>query len=130
MPMDIDHEFLDTKLQGYKLVDDLETVKVGDHLRYTSNKYGEDGRKCSYIIIKSIDEDKVMTVNSYKPIYDDWRIDPYNQFKHYYFYKKDEPVFTGECFKCGFKPLRKPYNTCLKCKTVKNPKSLVSDIYD
>ena len=134
MPMDIDREFLNSKLQGYKLVDNLDDIKPNDHLRYTSNKYREDGRKCAYIVVKSIDENKVMTVNSYRPLYEDWQIDPFNQYKKYRFYRKDEPVFTGECFKCGFKPLRNPYTTCLDCRPVKgkvvNPKSLVSDIYD
>jgi len=131
MPMDIDHEFLDTKLKDYTLVDDLQTIKVNDHCRYTSNKYKEDGRKCAYIIVRAVDENGVLTVNSYKPQYGDWKIDPYNQYKKFRFYKKDEPVYTGECSKCGFKPLRNPYTTCLDCRPVKkNPKSLVSDIYD
>jgi hypothetical protein len=129
MPMDIDREFLENKLQGYKLVDDLQTIKVNDHCRYTSNKYKQDGRKCAYIIIKSIDKNGVLTVNSYKPQYDDWKIDPFNQYKKFRFYKKDEPVYTGECSKCGFKPLRNPYTTCLDCRPVVN-KSLVSDIYN
>ena len=114
MPMDIDEEFLETKLKDYKLLTDLSTVQMGDHLRYTSNKYKEDGRKCSYIIIKSIDEAGIFQANSYKPIYKDWKIDPFNQYKKYRFYKKVENKHTGYCVGCNF-PLRNPFTTCFEC---------------
>tara|TARA_R110000772_G_scaffold53495_1_gene122394 strand:- start:3871 stop:4209 length:339 start_codon:yes stop_codon:yes gene_type:complete len=112
--MNIDNEFLDTKLKDYELLTDLSTVAVGDHMRCTLNRYKEDGRKCSYIIVKSIDGD-ILTVNGYKSTYSNWKIDPQNKYKEYKFYKKVQPIYTGECKNCGC-DIDEPYIVCLSCR--------------
>ena len=92
-PYNADSEFLETKLRGYDLVTDLTLLCPSDHVRITQNKYQEDGRKCSYIILKRYDaDDEVWWVNSYKPVYADWEIDigrP-NRHKQVRFYRKRE----------------------------------------
>lgn len=108
-----DSEFLANKLQGYTEVKDLSTLKAGDHLRITSNKYKEEGRKCSYIILKKFHEG-TWIVNGYKPVYKDWSITPDNPFKKYRFYKREEKPFTGKCYECN-SSIKSPYRTCYNC---------------
>ena len=116
MTMNIDDsEFLANKLQGYAEVKDVSTLKEGDHLRVTSNKYKEEGRKCSYIILKKLVEG-VWICNSYKPIYKDWGISIDNPYKKYRFYKKEEKPYTGKCFKCNIS-VKSPYRTCYNCSS-------------
>jgi hypothetical protein len=112
--MNIDQEFLETKLKDYTLIEDLSNIMSGDHIRYTSARYQEEGRKCAYVIVKSID-DGVLTVNGYKSTYSDWKVDPLSKFKEYKFYKKIQPVYTGECAKCEIFVCA-PYITCYKCR--------------
>ena len=52
------------KLKGYSEVN-IDDLKIGDHIRYTSNKYKEIGRKIAYGIVKSINP---LMVNSYKDV--------------------------------------------------------------
>ena len=114
MTMSIDDsEFMANKLQDYTEVKDVSTLKAGDHLRVTSNKYKEEGRKCSYIVLKKFREG-VWICNSYKPKYNDWGIDPTNTYKQYRFYKREEKPFTGKCFKCNISVFS-PYRTCYEC---------------
>lgn len=93
------------KLMDYSMIE-FNKLKVGDHFRYTSNKYKdprsgvdtvEDGRKLTYAVVKTVDED-FFTVNGYQGKktggvtvgnkYPDWKIEPKNKYKNYIFYKK------------------------------------------
>lgn len=108
-----DSEFLDNKLVGYEEVQPSD-LKQGDHLRITQNKYQEEGRKCSYIVLKKFVEG-VWICNSYKPMYNDWGIDPTNKFKQIRFYRKPPRVYTGTCSKCGCE-VKNPYTVCWDCR--------------
>ena len=120
MTMNIDQEFLETKLQGYQLIEDGNSFSVGDHLRITQAVYKQpDQRKCSYIIIKDkvtqSDGSVTYLVNSYKPIYKDWAVSPDNPYKKYRFYKREEIPFTGKCSRCNVS-VKNPYRTCYNCR--------------
>ena len=91
----IDNQYLSqddaTKLLNYEQVD-FANLNVGDHFRYTSNKYQQTGRKLAYGVVKSV-ECGAITVNGYcpngeKPLYPDWRISHPDRNKKYNFYKK------------------------------------------
>ena len=108
-----DSEFLANKLQGYEEVQPSD-LKEGDHIRITQNKYQEDGRKCSYVVLKKFVEN-IWICNSYKPMYPDWGIDATNKFKQYKFYRKPKPVYTGCCSKCNCE-VKHPYTICWDCR--------------
>ena len=79
------------KLLNYEQVD-FGNLNVGDHFRYTSNKYQETGRKLAYGVVKSRDLDSIW-VNGYcpndeQPRFPDWRISHPDRNKKYNFYKK------------------------------------------
>jgi len=80
------------KLENYERVD-FGNLNVGDHFRYTSNKYQQSGRKLSYGVVKTKDLDSI-TVNAYQPnpmeapMYPDWTIKHPDRNKNYNFYKK------------------------------------------
>lgn len=91
----IDNQYLSQddakKLLNYEQVD-FANLNVGDHFRYTSNKYQETGRKLAYGVVKSKGLDSI-TVNGYcpngeEPLYPDWRISHPDRNKKYNFYKK------------------------------------------
>jgi hypothetical protein len=98
MKMDIKEDF-EGKLKDYYEIRPQD-VRKGMHLRVTSTKYREKGRKIGYIVVKSVDEEGNFVCNSYKPIYPDWCIKPSNKWKAYRFYKKNDRVWTGDCLDC------------------------------
>ncbi len=80
------------KLIDYDVVP-YEDFKVGDHFRYTSNKYQIKGRKLAYGVIHGNDiQNRVMEVNGYtnddEQKYPNWKIEVDNRYKQYVFYKK------------------------------------------
>jgi hypothetical protein len=87
-----DIEFQDTKLKGYRLFTDYDNIQAGDHYRLTQNKYQEPGRKCSYIVVQSVDDERVILVNRYSPINDhqfpDWVLKLGCQYRKINLYKK------------------------------------------
>ena len=83
------------KLKDYEVVKNLNSINVGDHFRYTQNKYQQQGRKLCYAVVHSIDYDnQILEVNGFKPKhseeqkYANWQIDYINKYKNYIFYKK------------------------------------------
>jgi len=116
----IDQEFLDNKLADYEEIANVSDLKVGDHLRVTSNVYKQPGkRKCSYIVLKEKvvqdNGDVTWIVNSYKPMYNDWAISFDNPYKQYRAYVKIEKPYTGKCDLCS-KCVSAPYTRCYSCK--------------
>ena len=81
------------KLDDYDITD-FSTFKVGDHFRYTQNKYRENGRKLAYGVLHGIDkENKILEVNGYtnndeEQKFPNWHIDISNKYKNYVFYSK------------------------------------------
>ena len=76
------------KLKGYREIS-ASTLKVGDHFRYTCNKFNEAGRKVTYAVVKSVSQDRLyLWVNSYQPKFADWRLDLNNPSKLFRFYSK------------------------------------------
>ena len=81
------------KLTDYEITN-FSSLKVGDHFRYTSNKYKETGRKVAYGVIHDIDQDnKILEVNGYitsdeEAKFPNWNIDVNNKYKKYILYKK------------------------------------------
>ena len=81
------------KLRDYDIIS-FSSLKMGDHFRYTSNKYREQGRKLSYGVVHGFDkENKILEVNGYTADdedqkYPNWNIDYNNKYKHYVFYTK------------------------------------------
>ena len=116
--LDLDYNFKDNKLDGYELVD-YKTLKVGDHFRITSNIYKQDGRKCSYMIVKKVLDDGKLKCNSYKELYSDWVIDPDNRWKNYKFYYKKPVLPCGKCMRCE-KRVPDPYLICIDCRLSNN----------
>lgn len=112
--LNLDYKFMDNKLDGYELVD-YKTLKEGDHFRITSNIYKQDGRKCSYMIVKKILDDGKIKCNSYKELYSDWVIDPNNRWKNYKFYYKKPVIPNGKCMRCE-KRVPDPYLICIDCR--------------
>ena len=80
------------QLEGFKEIKP-ETINVGQHIRYTVEKYGvENTRKCVYCVVSKISQDRTaFKVGGYKsdPC-ESWVVDLNNQFKTYRFYKKLE----------------------------------------
>ena len=116
----IDHEFLNNKLLDYEEIANVTELKVGDHLRVTSNVYKQPGkRKCSYIVLKEKvtqeNGDVTWIVNSYKPMYSDWGVSFSNPYKQYRAYKKKEKPYTGKCDICN-RCVSQPYTRCYGCK--------------
>lgn len=81
------------KLENYERID-FANLNVGDHFRYTSNKYQQQGRKIAYGVVKSKGVSSI-TVNGYipnpeeeSPMYPDWTIKHPDRNKQYNFYKK------------------------------------------
>ena len=104
------------KLKGYTEVN-VNDLKVGNHIRYTSNLYKQEGRKVSYGVVKSINP---LMVNSYKDIkYPDWKIDVSNKYKNIRLYMKLDKVYSGFCSKCNEKVNTK-YEKCYTCLQQKN----------
>jgi len=104
------------KLKNYDRVVPA-SLQVDDHIRYTSNKYKEVGRKCCYGIVKAVNEDGTFMINGYSPNgineYPDWKLDITNKFKCVLLYKK--VVKFNDCIKCGGEVIE-PYKMCLMCK--------------
>ena len=82
------------KLSDYE-VTEFSTLKVGDHFRYTCNKYQERGhRKLAYGVVHGVDkENKILEVNGYttnneEPQFPNWEINLNNKYKNYILYKK------------------------------------------
>ena len=117
----IDHEYLENKLSGYVRVSP-SILKVGDHIRYCSNRFQEEGRKCNYGVCQSINP---VTLNSFgKRLYPDWVLDIHNKYKQITVYKKLEREFTGFCSECNVE-VNKPYFTCLNCRVCKNCRKIM-----
>lgn len=80
------------KLENYERVD-FGNLNVGDHFRYTTNKYQQQGRKLAYGVVKTKELGSI-TVNGYspnpeeEPMYPDWTIKHPDRNKQYNFYKK------------------------------------------
>lgn len=115
----LDFEFLDNKLKDYEEIANVNDLKIGDHLRVTSNIYKQPGRKCSYIVLKDkvtqTDGGVTWLVNSYKPMYNDWAVSFDNPYKQYRAYKKIEKPYTGQCDICNLS-VASPYTRCYNCK--------------
>ena len=104
------------KLTGYTEVS-IDELKINDHIRYTSNKYKEEGRKISYGVVKSINP---LTVNSYKDIkFPDWKLDINNKYKGIRLYVKSDNVYSGFCIECNATTNVK-YELCYNCLQQKN----------
>lgn len=112
----LDIKFMDNKLNGYKQIHYKE-LKKGDHFRITSNIYKQEGRKCSYMIVKDIVDGK-LKCNSYKELYSDWIIDPNNKWKNYRFYYKEPVIPDGKCLKCKCE-IPDMYLICIDCRLSK-----------
>jgi hypothetical protein len=78
------------QLENFKEIK-APTINVGDHVRYTVEKYGvPDTRKCVYCVVKKISKDRqAFRVSGYKgdPA-ESWVLDLQNKFKNFRFYKK------------------------------------------
>ena len=99
------------KLVGYTEVN-VNELKVGDHIRYASNKYKQDGRKISYGVVKCISP---LMVNSYKSeLFPNWKLDVNNKYKNIRIYMKKDKVFSGFCVICNYK-IDTKYETCYQC---------------
>ena len=104
------------KLKGYSEVN-IDDLKVGDHIRYTSNKYKEIGRRINYAIVQSINP---LMVNSYKDVkYPNWNLDVNNKYKGIRLYRKLDKVYSGFCVDCNEKVDTK-YEKCYQCLQLKN----------
>ena len=104
------------KLKGYKEIN-VNELKAGDHIRYTSNKYKETGRKIAYAVIKSINP---LMVNSYKDIhYATWKLDVNNKYKGIRLYIKKDKIYSGFCVECNATTNVK-YELCYNCLQQKN----------
>lgn len=118
----LDIEYCDSKLKDYKVVSPIE-LKVGDHIRYTSNRYKLPGRKCNYVIIKKIIAEGFL-VNGYTPDnkneYPDWLLDPGNKFKKIKFYikKEEDEIEKGICVYCMENETTLGYDKCLDCHEI------------
>lgn len=121
----MDNFLFKTKLQDWKRAIP-ETLKVGQHIRVTSNRYREPGRKCSHVVIQTIDDDGNIFVNSYgEKKYSDWKLKPQCQYKQEKYYIRAEPmnIHTGKCISCKEEPVSLPYWKCIYCKNNPAPKS-------
>ena len=102
------------------------TQKVGDHLRVSSNKFQEPGRRCSHVVVQSI-QDNIVYVNSYLGHkFKDWALKPdcpYKQQK-YYIRPSQKRKDTGLCVKCGTSKVQPPYYKCIFCKNQKKFKGI------
>ena len=118
--IDIDQELKADRLLGWIEVE-LNDVKVGDHLRVSSNKFHEPGRRCSHVVVQSI-QDNIVYVNSYLGHkFKDWALKPdcpYKQQK-YYIRPSQKRKHTGLCVKCGTSKVQPPYYKCIFCKNQK-----------
>jgi len=91
------------KLKNYEEVE-FETLEVGNHFPYTTNKYQEEGRKISYGVVKTKEDDHI-TINGYipkgeEPTFPDWKIIHPDRNKKYRFYKRiqlNSPETTSSC---------------------------------
>lgn len=114
---DIDSEFLDNKLRGYDLVTNLTHLCVGDHVRITQNRYQQEGRRCSYLVLKRYDTVAgAWWVNGFRSEFPDWKISvrPLNRYKAVRFYRKKEVEYTGQCHQCE-RDVNSPYRLCYTC---------------
>ena len=104
------------KLKGY-IETSADKLKVNDHIRYTTNKYKEEGRKIAYGVVKSINP---ITVNSYKDIkYANWKLDVNNKYKGIRLYIKKDEIYSGFCVECNEK-IDTKYEYCFTCLKVEN----------
>ena len=94
-------------------------VQIGNHLRVTSNKYQEPGRRCSHVVVQKI-ENEIVYVNSYKQkTYNDWALKPdcpYKQQRYYMRPVKEEKRTVELCVSCGSSKVQPPYYKCIFCK--------------
>lgn len=118
--IDIDEEHRDERLLGWVEIElsDATNIKVGNHLRVTSNKFQNPGRRCSHVVIQKI-ENEIVYVNSYKQkTYKDWPLKPNCPYKQqkYYMRPKTERKEEGMCVRCGTAKVQPPYYKCIFCK--------------
>jgi len=120
--IDRDFKHLHNKLNGYDRIENkdvLANLKVGQHFRYTTNKYQEPGRHCKYGVVKSIDADGQIWINGFKmtETYPDWKLDLKSGLKQttVYIKKVDDVPHNGKCSRCnGY--VKFPYRVCYYCK--------------
>lgn len=127
--IDIDHEFKTNRLAGWKEIG-LSVVSPGDHLRVTSNRYKEMGRKCSHVVVQDIQNDEVF-VNSYRgTMYDDWKLKPNCPYKQQKYYMRTDAKkhHDGKCVNCRTSKVDLPYWMCIYCKNKKRIENMRRDL--
>ena len=113
----MDLQFADNKLLGWERIIPSE-IKVGQHIRCTSNKYRQPERKCQHLVIQKIHDDDIY-VNSYMDKkYPDWILNPTSPYKQQRYYRRIRPIteHTGICVNCKEEKVRPPYFMCIYCK--------------
>ena len=106
-----------TKLLGWKRIAPFN-IKEGMHLRCTSNRYREPGRKCQHVVVQTILDGNIY-VNSYgEKKYKDWVLKPDCPFKQQRYYERIKPIteHTGVCIRCEDATVNPPYFVCVYCK--------------
>jgi len=87
-----DIEFQDTKLKNYSLYTDYDNIQGGMHFRTTANRYQAQGRKCSYVVVQSVDAEGIVWVNRYSPIgeheFPNWQLRLGCEYRKLRLYKK------------------------------------------
>ena len=124
--IDIDEEHRGDRLDGWVEVQ-LCDVKEGNHLRVTSNKYQEPGRRCSHVVVQKIVDGGIVYVNSYKQkTYKDWPLKPDCPYKQQKYYMRPEKKRkqAGLCVSCNSSKVQPPYYKCIFCKNQKRFKGL------
>jgi hypothetical protein len=78
------------KLKGFSEVSNKD-LDIGDHFRYTCDKWKDVGRDCKYGIVVAIDDDGEITAQCYKPRphYKPFGLYTSNSDKNFRFYKKN-----------------------------------------
>tara|TARA_R110002153_G_scaffold31284_2_gene95350 strand:+ start:165 stop:545 length:381 start_codon:yes stop_codon:yes gene_type:complete len=112
-----------TKLLDWKRIATFD-IKEGMHLKCTSNKYKEAGRKCQHVVVQKILEGDIH-VNSYgEKKYNDWLLKPTCPYKQQRYYERIRPItdHTGICLKCKEAKVNPPYFICIFCKYNKTDK--------
>ena len=71
-------------------------INVGDHFRYTTNRYKTGGRDCKYGICKGRDDAGNIETTCYKPLptYKPFILSKNNKYKELRFYKQTDPPPT------------------------------------
>jgi len=113
----MDREYKETKLNGWEEIG-LEHIQVGDHMRVTSNRYQEPGRKCSHVVVQNINDQGIF-VNSYgnNKKFDNWQLKPGCVYKQQKYYKrKDLGTHDGKCVRCREAIVKLPFWICVYCR--------------